>query len=134
MPLPPRTVRPRLAAALAVGALAVAGCSGGGGGGGASPSARPPSASSAPAAGGHTITVDDFRFAPSRLTVKAGTRITVTNKDTTAHTVTGTGSGKFDTGHIAPGRTASFTAPRTAGSYPFDCSIHPFMKGTLTVN
>ncbi|WP_345648332.1 cupredoxin domain-containing protein [Streptomyces tremellae] len=64
----------------------------------------------------------------------ATTRITVTNKDTTPHTVTGTGRGTFDAGRIAPGKTASFTAPGTAGSYPFDCSIHPFMKGTLTVN
>ncbi|MCA1216924.1 cupredoxin domain-containing protein [Streptomyces sp. 8L] len=126
-------------AALALSALALAGCSGGGssaGGHTASSAPLPAAASSAApaAAAKDKITIDNFKFKPSKLTVKAGARITVTNKDTTAHTVTGTGSAKFNTGHIAPGKKKTFTAPKKAGSYPFHCSIHPFMKGTLTVN
>ncbi|WP_329458997.1 cupredoxin domain-containing protein [Streptomyces sp. NBC_01497] len=146
MSLSLRTGRPRFAlAALALTALALAGCSDSNSGGSSSSSSKPTSApasasaatsaaSSAPATGKTTITINNFKFMPSKLTVKAGAKVTVTNKDTTAHTVTGTGSGKFNTGHIQPGKTTTFTAPNKAGSYPFDCSIHPFMKGTLTVS
>jgi plastocyanin len=138
-----RPGRSRLAATVcALGALALAGCSGSDNGGSgnstttsATAAASAPGSSATPAAAKNTIIIDNFKFMPSKLTVKAGTKVTVTNKDTTAHTVTGTGSakGKFNTGHIAPGKTKRFTAPKKAGSYPFDCSIHPFMKGTLTV-
>jgi plastocyanin len=41
--------------------------------------------------------------------------------------------GVFDTGMIGPGstQTVTFTAP---GSYPYHCSIHPTMTGTITIN
>jgi plastocyanin len=31
------------------------------------------------------------------------------------------------------GGSSSFTAPTKPGSYPFHCTIHPFMHGTLVV-
>lgn len=147
MPFPSRTGA--AAASCALGVLALAGCSGGGNGSSgtssapasakATPSSPSSSAassatSSAPAAGKATITIDNFHFKPPKMTVKAGSTVTVTNKTSTDHTVTATGSGSFDTGHIAPGATKIFKAPAKAGSYPYDCSIHPFMKGTLTVS
>ncbi|MFD3523631.1 hypothetical protein [Streptomyces sp. NPDC058653] len=36
-------------------------------------------------------------------------------------------------GDIAPGRSATPTAPSKAGESPRDRTIHPFMKGTPTV-
>ncbi|MFJ2270865.1 cupredoxin domain-containing protein [Streptomyces sp. NPDC087849] len=39
----------------------------------------------------------------------------------------------FDTGNTAPGKTAAFTAPAKPGTYPYICTIHPYMKGSLTV-
>jgi plastocyanin len=94
---------------------------------------------SAPPAGGtpppaNTIVIDNFAFAPGTLTVKPGAKVTVTNKDTTTHTVTATTGKAFDTGNVAPGASGTFTAPTKPGSYPYICSIHPFMKGTLTVS
>ncbi len=64
--------------------------------------------------------------------VPAGATITVHNKDDVAHTVTA------DTGHafgvtIPASGTATFTAPATAGSYPFHCTYHANMHATLTV-
>ncbi|MFF4576608.1 cupredoxin domain-containing protein [Streptomyces sp. NPDC001410] len=75
----------------------------------------------------------NFAFSPAALTVKAGEKVTVVNEDSTAHTVTATQGGDFDTGSIAGGKSGSFTAPSKAGSYAFVCTFHPNMKGTLTV-
>nr|WP_271417100.1 cupredoxin domain-containing protein [Streptomyces lienomycini] len=60
-------------------------------------------------------------------------RQSVANDDTTTHTLTAAEDNAFDTGDIAPGRSATFTAPSKPGDFPYDCTIHPFMKGTLTV-
>jgi cytochrome c oxidase subunit II len=80
-------------------------------------------------------------YEPDTLTVKKGDKITVTNKDTLPHTVTsGTGpqdpnSGKsFDTSIIEPGASADIsTADLAPGNYPFHCSVHPYMTGTLII-
>ncbi|MEV8568440.1 cupredoxin domain-containing protein [Streptomyces sp. NPDC051322] len=79
------------------------------------------------------ITIKDFAFKPAHLTVAAGTKITVTNNDSAAHTVTAKDKKSFDTDTIAPGQTVTFNAPAKAGTYPYYCSIHPYMKGTLTL-
>lgn len=110
---------------------ALTACSDGDGGssGDATPSASP----SSPAVGGTRITIKDFTFGPADLTVRPGAKVTVVNEDSTAHTVTATGAKPFDTGTIGPGRTATFTAPSKTGGYPYFCTIHPSMKGSLTV-
>ncbi|MFG2596387.1 cupredoxin domain-containing protein [Streptomyces sp. NPDC048462] len=150
MPFSFRTGRTRFAvaaAAIALSSTALAGCSDsdGGGGGDSSAPATPPSlippttsqpsasASSRPPAGGTTVSIKDFKFRPADPTVAPGATVTVTNDDTTTHTMTATKGKAFDTGDIAPGKSATFTAPSKAGAYPYDCTIHPFMTGTLTV-
>lgn len=79
--------------------------------------------------------IKDFAFSPSDLTVIAGTTVTVRNEDPTTHTLTATSPQNkvFDTGDVAGGATATFTAPRAAGTYSYICMIHQFMHGTLTV-
>jgi plastocyanin len=68
------------------------------------------------------------------MTVKPGEKVTVTNKDSVAHTLTDKKTHKFDTGNIdGNGGTATFTSPTTPGSYPFGCTYHPNMHGTLIV-
>jgi len=81
---------------------------------------------------GATITISNFTFTGT-FTVAPGSTVTVKNSDTTTHTLTANG-GAFNTGNIAPGTTASFTAPSTAGAYGFHCAIHASMTGTLTVS
>jgi plastocyanin len=63
--------------------------------------------------------------------VSQGT-ITVTNRDTTAHTTTADDGKSFDTGNIDPGSSATISPPK-AGTYKYHCNIHPFMHGTLVV-
>ncbi|WP_405689747.1 cupredoxin domain-containing protein [Streptomyces sp. NBC_00057] len=67
------------------------------------------------------------------MTVAPGTLITVANEDAAPHTMTATGSKAFDTGDVAAGQAVTFTAPAKAGTYPYICTIHPYMKGSLTV-
>jgi plastocyanin len=121
----------------AVAALAVAGCGASGSASGAAsdtPSAS--SASSQSAAGTGTamsasvITIKDFSFT-TPASVSPGATVTVDNKDGLDHTVTADRGGAFDS--PAPAGKSSFTAPTKPGSYPFHCSIHPEMHGTLVV-
>ncbi|WP_413254540.1 cupredoxin domain-containing protein [Streptomyces europaeiscabiei] len=77
--------------------------------------------------------IENFTFSPTNLQVHPGTKVTVVNKHSAAHTVTATGDKVFDTGNIRGGESVAFTAPSTPGSYSYLCTIHPNMKGTLTV-
>ena len=43
-------------------------------------------------------------------------------------------SGAFNTRDVGPGGAATFTAPATAGTYPYICMIHQFMHATLVVS
>jgi plastocyanin len=91
------------------------------------------SAASSVPAGGTKITISSFKFNPDSLTVAPGQTVTVLNNDSTAHTLTASAGKAFDTGTISPGNSGSFTAPTAPGSYPYTCTIHPFMHGTLIV-
>jgi plastocyanin len=93
-------------------------------------------AQSAPAApaSGSAITIQNFAFSPATLTVPAGTTVMVSNKDSVTHTVTASDSAKsFNTGDISANAMATFKAPSKPGTYPYHCTIHTFMHGTLTV-
>jgi len=89
--------------------------------------------STAPASQTGSIAISNFTFIPAHLTVAPGARVTVVNRDQVAHTVT-SATGGFNTGDIAPGASVTFTAPDHAGSFPYICSIHQYMTGTLTVS
>jgi plastocyanin len=79
------------------------------------------------------ITIKGFAYSGT-LTVKAGAKVKVTNKDSAAHTLTDKATKKFDTGNIAGnGGTGTFTAPTEPGTYKFGCTYHPNMAGTLIV-
>ncbi|HEX3564366.1 MAG TPA: cupredoxin domain-containing protein [Acidimicrobiales bacterium] len=82
--------------------------------------------------GSASITIQNFSFSPAKITVTPGEKVTVTNKDSVAHTVTANDK-KFNTGDIAAGKTVTFTAPSSPGSYPYMCNIHQYMTGMLTV-
>ena len=63
---------------------------------------------------------------------EAGARITISNRDSTAHTVTSDDGSSFDTGDINPGSSTTITV-NGAGRIAYHCSIHPFMHGTIVV-
>lgn len=87
-------------------------------------------ATTAAPSGGSTITVADFAFSPTPLTVKAGTAVEIKNTQGVAHTFTAD-DGSFDL-ELDPNGGASHTF-KTAGSFAYHCEIHPTMKGTVVV-
>jgi plastocyanin len=105
--------------------------------GGVSPEAPslPPAAAStstpAAAASGQAVTVQNMAFNPATLTIPKGTTVTWTNSDPVAHTVTASG-GAFNSGHLNPGQTFSHTFDQ-AGTFDYQCTYHPYMKGTIVV-
>jgi len=101
-------------ALLALGLGAVTGVSAGA----ATPRAKSPS-----------VTIKNLAFSPKTLTVKAGSKVTVKNKDGTTHTFTAN-KGAFDTGDIDGGSSATVTVKKP-GTYAYHCNIHNFMKGTI---
>ena len=60
-----------------------------------------------------------------------GTTVTWMNTDTIAHTSTSNAEG-WNSGNVAPGGQFSF-AFQTAGTFPYRCTIHPGMVGTVVV-
>ncbi|WNZ09665.1 cupredoxin domain-containing protein [Streptomyces sp. 11x1] len=127
----PHRGRTALAMGSACALLTLVGCSSGDSTSPATTSASPTATSVGP--GGTRIVIENFTFSPAKLQVRPGTKVTVVNKDSAAHTVTATEDKVFDTGNIAGGATVTFTAPSTPGRYSFLCTLHPYMKGTLTV-
>jgi plastocyanin len=86
----------------------------------------------APSGGGDSIAIKGFAFAPDTIQAKVGRKITWTNGDTAAHTVTATSGADFDSGTLAQGASFSFT-PEKAGTIAYICEIHPSMVGTIEV-
>jgi plastocyanin len=122
------------AAFIVVTLVALAACSGSAAS--APPAAAPSQAGSqAPAASGGGATAVEMKelaFNPATLTVPTGSKVTWTNNDTTAHTVT-FDDGSADSGNLAVGSTFDHTFA-AAGTFAYHCTIHSFMKGTVTVS
>lgn len=81
---------------------------------------------------GNTVTMQNMAFSPATLNVQVGTTVTWLNKDSTIHRVV-SDSGAFDSGDLTNGQSYNFTFSQ-AGSFPYHCSIHPSMKGTIVVS
>lgn len=80
-----------------------------------------------------TVTIENFAYSPADITVKKGTTVTWTNKDSTAHTVTeNDGKAGPDSGTMDNGKSYSFTY-NTVGTFKYHCTFHPNMLGTVTV-
>lgn len=84
----------------------------------------------------NAITIQGNAFQPAALTVKKGTTVTWTNKDSYAHTVTSgispNPNGTFNSNNVSASQTFSFKFDNT-GSFDYFCMIHPFMKAKITV-
>lgn len=77
-----------------------------------------------------TVSIDNFTFTPQSITVKVGDTVTWTNRDDIPHVVVS--AGKFRSKALDTDNSFSFTFTK-AGDYPYFCSLHPHMTGTIKV-
>jgi plastocyanin len=76
------------------------------------------------------VTIDGSTFGPSSVTVNKGDTVRWVNKDPFPHTATAAGT--FDSKSIAAGGQWSWRASKS-GEFPYICTLHPNMKGTVKV-
>lgn len=79
------------------------------------------------------VEIEDFAYRPDTIVVPAGTIVEWKNRDGVGHTVTSDQAGLFDSGVLQPDERFShrFDVP---GVYPYHCSLHPSMTGTVVVS
>ena len=84
------------------------------------------------------VSIKDFAFSPSVITVKKGTKVTWTNNDTTTHnvdvdeSVEEASAEQFNSGDLLSGKSYSYTFTKT-GTYRYHCNFHPSMHGIVIV-
>ena len=90
-------------------------------------------------AASHSCANDDSCYVPSKIIINEGHEVEWINDDRTTHTVTsGTSQdghdGLFDSGIIMPRGEFEFTFNGfDDGTYPYYCTVHPWMVGSVTV-
>jgi len=77
------------------------------------------------------IAIQNYAFSPSTLTIRKGANVTWKNDDSVQHMVV-SDSAAFSSPLLNTGDTYTFQFNST-GTYPYHCSIHTYMKGTITV-
>lgn len=86
----------------------------------------------AAARGPNEIGIDNFQFTPPALSVAKGTRVTWVNDDDVPHIIA-SAKGQFTPSPLLDtAQRFSYTFD-AVGTYPYYCSLHPKMQGTVTV-
>jgi plastocyanin len=73
--------------------------------------------------------MEDIQFKPATIQVSVGDTVTWINEDSATHTITGQ---DFDSGNLGQGEIFTYTFDE-AGTYDYECTIHPSMTGTVIV-
>lgn len=93
--------------------------------------ASPVNETPATATGGKTIdvSIQSFAFEPSSVKISVGDTVKWTNLDSAPHTIK---SADFTSESLNKDGSFSYTF-NTTGTYDYECSIHPSMKGVVIV-
>ena len=70
-------------------------------------------------------------YNPNPISITRGSSIKWVNNDTIAHSST-SNTGVWESGLLGAGQSFTMTFPN-AGSFPYHCSVHPNMIGTVNV-
>jgi plastocyanin len=92
---------------------------------------QPDDAAAAAAAPAQAVTIQNFAFNGSLITIPKGTTVTWTNADTAPHSVVAEDT-SFVSDNLAKGATFQRTFD-TDGTFAYFCGIHTYMHGTITV-
>ncbi len=81
-----------------------------------------------------SVTIQNFAFSPTPLTVQIGSTVTWTNQDSAAHTTTSDDTSAVAWGSPALSKGSSYSVTfNQAGTFTYHCDIHPYMQGTVIV-
>ncbi len=81
----------------------------------------------------HEIVIQDYRYEPPQLKIKAGDTVQWVNQEKrVSHSILFLGAGGFESERIFPGEAWKHNFAR-AGRYPYTCGPHPEMKGLVEV-
>ncbi len=83
------------------------------------------------AGGAVQVIMSNRAYDPQEITIKVGDTVTWVNQDAPRHDVVAE-NGEFKSDLFSKGETFSHTFTK-AGTYPYYCSIHPGMTGTVIV-
>ncbi|MFL5806194.1 MAG: cupredoxin family copper-binding protein [Roseiflexaceae bacterium] len=83
-------------------------------------------------AANQNVSIVDFSFSPTPVTIKAGETVTWTNNGAATHTTTSDTPGVWDSGDLATSDTFQHTFNQP-GTFPYHCTRHPFMQGKVVV-
>ena len=86
------------------------------------------------AAGSAEISIENFSFKPTILTIAPGTAVTWVNNDEEPHNIVNVGGSTrlFRSQGLDGGDKYTFVFD-TPGTYSYICSVHPRMEGTIVV-
>lgn len=116
--------------------LTAAGCGSDDNGGGSTstPAAASTSTPAATATGSGEVKIamKNIAFAPDAVTVKVGQKITWTDEEPVEHNVVAQSGATFESDIFGEGKSFSYT-PTKAGTIKYECTLHPGMDGTITV-
>jgi plastocyanin len=79
----------------------------------------------------NNVSIQNYSFSPSMLTIQKGANVTWKNSDSVQHTVV-SDSPAFSSPLLNTGDSYTFQFNST-GTYSYHCSLHTYMKGTITV-
>lgn len=87
---------------------------------------------------GSSVPDSGLSYEPRVATVSPGATVIWDNQDNALHTATSgkspTPDGKFDTSYVAANQQSKpVTMPTEPGEYPYFCTLHPFLTGTIVV-
>jgi plastocyanin len=112
--------------------LILSGC--GGDGGSKAADGKAAERDAAEVRGGTPVAITNFVYEPQELQVPPGTKVTWTNKDSAPHDVQDLSDLKIPIStELLEGYSFSITYEKP-GTYPYNCSLHPFMTGTVKVS
>lgn len=77
-------------------------------------------------------TTSGFCFSPPTLGLATGSPVMWSNNTAATHTATDDG-GAWTTGPVSPGQTVTVTFS-TPGTFPYHCTFHPDMKGSIYIS